>query len=71
MYNCSISPLTSEACPGFIHADIPGGNPFLTFSSENPRILTADFYVAAAAAVLLGFLVMHTEGTGWCHIHYI
>lgn len=55
----------------FIHADIPGGNPLLTFSSENPRILTADFYVAVAAAVLLGFLVMHTEGTGWCHIHYI
>ena len=24
----------------FIHADIPGGNPLLTFSSENPRILT-------------------------------
>lgn len=55
----------------FIHADIPGGSPLLTFSSENPRILTGDFHVAAAAAVLLGFFVMHTEGTSWWHIHYI
>ena len=55
----------------FIHADIPGGSPLLTFSSENPRILTGDSHVAAAAAVLLGFFVMRIERIDWWHVHYI
>lgn len=60
----------AKHAPAFIHADIPGRRPLLTFSSEDPRVVPGDPWVPAAA-VLLGVLWYAYWRDGWWHVYCI